>query len=343
MELIIKHRPDDFFVSENALPALRPTGAYHYWRLRKTGYTTFEAVAWIAATLGVAAADVSYAGLKDEDGVTEQWIAIAGAARGEATLRHASPDGARRLELQPCGHADRGLAIGELLGNSFAVTVRGLAREVAEAIAARTEHVVYFLNYFDDQRFGVPGAPRLTHRIGRALLDGDAARALELVIHAELAESAPARDHRGSPEAFFAALDPRVTSLYLSASSSEHWNDQLAALVRDREPGHEDRRHGLAWCYAVAPETPRAILAEVPELPFVKYRPAPGRPASELPAPKLSRRSTVIQAFVRVVRCAEDDSFAGKHKLDVAFTLPGGCYATMCLRQLVLQFAARGD
>lgn len=328
----MKHRPDDFFVSENALPALRPAGAYRYWKLRKTRFTTFEAVEWIAATFGVALGDVSYAGLKDEDGVTEQWIAVAGAANSDGTIRHIGPDRTQTLELRPYGYADKGLAIGELLGNSFAVTMRGLTREVAQTVAARKEHVVFFLNYFDDQRFGVPGAPRLTHMIGRALLDGDAEAALELVRRAGLVESAPARDHCGPAEAFFAALDPRITSLFLSASSSYGWNKRLAQLVREREEGHEDTRHGLSWRYALRSTTAREILAVTPELPFTKYR----------PAPKESSRSTVIQTFVRVARHAEDDCFAGKCKLDVSFTLPAGCYATTCLRQLLLQAEACG-
>lgn len=75
---ILKHRPDDFLVRENLVVRLVPPdkATQHYLLLRKCGYTTIEAVQLIANKLGLPSEDVTYGGLKDEDAITEQMVAV---------------------------------------------------------------------------------------------------------------------------------------------------------------------------------------------------------------------------------------------------------------------------
>src|SRR5262245_13669139 len=64
--------PDHFLVEE--LPAYAPSGegAHTFVWLEKRGLTTFDAIARFAATFGVAARDIGYAGLKDKQATTRQ-------------------------------------------------------------------------------------------------------------------------------------------------------------------------------------------------------------------------------------------------------------------------------
>ena len=52
----------------------------------------------------------------------------------------------------------------------------------------------------------MPNAPKTTHLIGQALVNGNYAAALTLLHAAGTPESLSAVDHAGSPESFFASL-----------------------------------------------------------------------------------------------------------------------------------------
>ncbi|MFC9427174.1 tRNA pseudouridine(13) synthase TruD [Streptomyces sp. NPDC056987] len=109
---ILKARDTDFVVQESMVLPVRDgeDAPFQYLRLRKRGYTTFEAVERIAAVCGVPASDLSTAGLKDEDAVTEQHLACRGGlspgGMAEFNQRHAS--GARTMRLTLHGYGDRG-------------------------------------------------------------------------------------------------------------------------------------------------------------------------------------------------------------------------------------------
>ena len=82
-EIILKETPSDFLVSESI--TLQSAAAvvqsrsekrddkYAYFKLRKRGLTTFQAISTIADHLNIDTSGVTFAGLKDEDGVTEQF------------------------------------------------------------------------------------------------------------------------------------------------------------------------------------------------------------------------------------------------------------------------------
>lgn len=79
MKEIIKAVPDDFRVSECLTPGVvcneGEDGYFYYW-LTKKGYTTFEAIDKIADFCHIDSKCIYYAGLKDEDGITEQSICL---------------------------------------------------------------------------------------------------------------------------------------------------------------------------------------------------------------------------------------------------------------------------
>src|SRR4051794_9492200 len=78
---VIKHTPAEFLVRECLfVPLCDPEAQsrFTYLELRKSGLTTFEAVASVAHHFGLLAGQVMFAGLKDEDGITEQLIAVEG-------------------------------------------------------------------------------------------------------------------------------------------------------------------------------------------------------------------------------------------------------------------------
>lgn len=143
----IKVTPADFRVTELLDFEPSPSGRHFVHRLRKQKLSTQEALAAIVQHAGIDRAAVAYAGLKDRQAVTEQFISIDG----------------HRLDLQQAnwsltcvGRSERPIQSKLSRGNSFEIVVRDLAPVEAARVRRDLPSVVRtgFPNYFDDQRFG---------------------------------------------------------------------------------------------------------------------------------------------------------------------------------------------
>jgi tRNA pseudouridine13 synthase len=172
----IKTLPEDFQVDEVPLYEPAGDGTHVYFRIRKAGLTTMQAIGQIAKALGRAVRDIGYAGLKDAGAVTTQMLSI----------EHIDPARVQELQvprvevLSVSRHRNK-LKLGHLAGNRFTIRVR-------ETDVARVDDVRSMLellgrrgvpNYFGPQRFGIRGD---TWEIGRALVRGDDVEAVSLVL-----------------------------------------------------------------------------------------------------------------------------------------------------------------
>lgn len=335
-EPVLKRVPTDFLVRENVVVDLvdEQAATHQYALLRKCGYTTMEAVRLLADRLELSARDITYAGLKDEDGVTEQLIAF---PAGNLPARRAWRDAERWLELVPYGFGDTPLEIGRLEGNGFRVILRDLSPAEAAALSAARKINLLFLNFYDTQRFGVPGGPKLTHVLGGALLDEDWDTALSVLIALNAPESRLAAHWRGKARDFFATLDPRTSSFYLAAHASARWNADLADIVAKASPQQymDIELDGMDYRYVDSDDAAAVVLAAARELLFTKYAFRDGVVTS-----RLSPRPTVVQTTVEAGADTPDRYFPGRFAVPLNFFLPSGSYATAAIRQLALRFRA---
>ncbi|MBM4103949.1 MAG: tRNA pseudouridine(13) synthase TruD [Planctomycetes bacterium] len=168
---VIKQRPQDFIVEE--IPLYQPSGegTHIYALIEKTQLTTHDAIARLAAAMGVRRVDVGYAGRKDAQAVARQWISI----------EHIDPDKLAALDkpqlkvLKIARHGNK-LKVGHLTGNKFFVRMRNLSMPAKQAEkAAQTIMDVLMRrgvpNYFGPQRFGGRGN---SGELGWALIDNNA-------------------------------------------------------------------------------------------------------------------------------------------------------------------------
>lgn len=336
---ILKSRPRDFLVYESlALPLVSdPAAPFRYLRLRKSGYTTFEAVEAVSTAFGIPRLDVGYAGLKDEDGVTEQYVSVPSPGPGGA-FSSAEADPERFVELAPVGFGRTPLSIGRLSGNLFRIVVRNLTESAAKAVdSLGGRSNLFFVNYYDTQRFGVPTGPKQTHLLGGALLAGDHDAALDLLRASDSPEAPAALAHTGAAADFFAALDPRVRSFYLCAHSSALWNHELKArLAATTAPSALVHRDGIPYLFPTKRADVLGLLRQSPELDYLKYRWTGGEMRRSV-----SARPTVIQAHISVDGVRLDDEVRpGTWQCDLSFFLPSGCYATMAVSQFLHGVAA---
>jgi tRNA pseudouridine13 synthase len=321
----LKASPEDFRVDE--LPAYLPSGSgpHLYLRVEKRGRTTRDVLRDLAARLGVPERDAGYAGLKDREAVTTQWLSFPSAKDPDpASL---AGEGLRVLELSR--HANK-LRTGHVRGNRFELRVLGgdlaRARDCAAALSERG-----FANFFGPQRFGADGR---NAEVGRAILRAE-----------------------NTPEARRAARDRFLRRLTISACQSALFNRWLVERLRDglfdvALTGDVLKKldsGGTFVCEDPAADGPRLARFEVsPAGPMFGHRLRPS--ASGEPREReeriLREEAMTLADFARGGDEAEGTYRAARLPVAItlepdvegyraAFDLPRGSYATVVMRELM--------
>jgi tRNA pseudouridine13 synthase len=257
----IKQRPEDFSVIESYRFEPSPRGEHFVYRMDKQKLSTLQAVERIRERFHVKRQDISFCGLKDKQGRTEQLIAVRG-----KDVEIQDPD----LRLTLLGRTDEPLSAKNITSNRFSVIVRDLSEDDAARIPESAAEVarVGVVNYFDSQRFGF-----VKHGqgfIAKDLLRGDFQAALKaLIAHpSELDKTEDARvkqwfadnwgDWKGHPPyaswlkyrpmverlredprdfaGALLALDRRLRAMVVFEFQSALWNDAVIRYLRKKVP-----------------------------------------------------------------------------------------------------------
>ncbi len=158
---LFKLTPEDFQVYEQLPFSPRGEGEHLFLHIEKTGQNTAWLARQLAKLANVPAMDVSYAGLKDRQGVTVQWfcVRIPGLPheneQSQWQAHLATLEGVRLLGAY---RHDRKLRTGALIGNDFVIRLRdfeGDRTALENRLASIAETGVP--NYFGEQRFGRDG------------------------------------------------------------------------------------------------------------------------------------------------------------------------------------------
>lgn len=150
-----KATPEDFEVEE--IPAYEPSGEqdceHLFLWIEKRGHSTQDVAKALARHCGLQEKDVSWAGLKDRQAVTRQYL-CAPARSVEPKLATFVMDGV--TVLRSARHRNK-LKGGHLRGNRFSLVVRGVTDQgVAKEGLARLVKLG-IPNFFGEQRFGLGG------------------------------------------------------------------------------------------------------------------------------------------------------------------------------------------
>jgi tRNA pseudouridine13 synthase len=320
----VRAAPEDFRVDE--VPAYLPsgTGPHLYVRIEKRGRTTRDVVRALARAVGAPERDAGFAGMKDKDAITTQWLSFP-VARDPDPAALEGP-GLRVLEVSRHGNK---LRTGHVRANVFSIVARGgdaaRARAAAAALAARG-----LPNFFGPQRFGTEGR---NAEVGRALLLGPE-----------------------TPEVRRAARDRFLRRLSLSAYQAllfnrwlaERMTDGLFAAALRGDVMKKLETGGLFDCADPAVDGPRVAAFEIsPAGPMFGHRlRAAGHDARARETQLLAAEGIALADFARGGGEAEGTRRAARLRVEVAiedaadgyrarFELPKGSYATVVMRELV--------
>lgn len=239
----IKQDAADFAVTEvlsdEAMALARGDAGYAVFVMKKSGIDTPHALQAVRRATGMR---LKALGLKDARAATEQYVCATSRSTGLEAYS------GRGVSLVPVGRAPRPLRGGDMVGNSFAIVVRGHDGTLGGFGEWDTVP-----NYYAYQRFG--GARPSTHAIGRAIVAGDWPRAVEAILarapegmsHAEMARSLPAGMdiERGVASAMASgagelaalrAVPVGTRRLYVQAYQSYIFNRTLAGAIAAGEP-----------------------------------------------------------------------------------------------------------
>ena len=155
-----KQHCEDFRVEEHLDFELTGEGEHVCLWVKKIGENTDYLARQLAKFAGIAAKNVSYAGLKDRQAETYQWFSLY--IPGKITPDFASFESEDVTILKVIRH-NKKLRTGCLDGNKFAIVLREVSdKNTLQAVLDKVPHGVP--NYFGHQRFGFDG-----HNVNAAL------------------------------------------------------------------------------------------------------------------------------------------------------------------------------
>ncbi len=327
----IGEQPEDFRVDE--VPAYSPQekGEHIFLHIEKRETTTLDVVASIAKSLGIAVKDVGYAGMKDRNAITRQWISIPPPIQPEQVAGLQIP----KLEILSVERHPHKLRTGHLRGNRFCLVIRNTivdgeqAAQRANALFAQLALPPGNPNWFGAQRFG---RDRRNVELGRALIDS------------------------GSK---LKVSDRRKKRLFVSAFQSALFNEVLRRriventyrTVLDGDILKKTESGGIFDCTQPQVDQQRLQQAEViPTGPMYGYRmrqPIANTTARQLEDALLTDCGLCLEDFRSVGKLAIGTrrplsvslgetavSVVGANDIEVKFQLPPGAYATIVAREI---------
>lgn len=330
----IKTIPEDFIVNELPFyPELNNLNisSYTYLWLLKKNYNAFDVIGIIKTYFRVPFSEIGMAGLKDEDGITKQLISI------KKIIKKDRFDDFNKkyyrkndyINLTPYGYGKEAIRPRRLHGNSFTIVVRNIKKQLANKIYSelKTNRFFSFINYYDDQRFGLPSGPFNSHLIGKAIIDKHWEKAYGLFSASQNSQGVSKK--LTSYKNYFTQVNPQKMNFFVSSYTSYLWNKSVADYVKKNAKTISYNLDNVCNL-----EIPSVKNSRLYSLWRVKGYEINGRNFRITRNEKV--RNLVVNTAVYSSEPKHDDINKGRYKITLDFYLPTGCYATMLIKQLMI-------
>lgn len=317
----LKNSPDDFIVEEQLGFSLTGEGEHLFLYIEKRGLNTEELVKALARSLQRPAKTISYAGLKDRQATTRQWLSIH--CPGEHIENADSLNGEGWRVLQSSRH-NKKLKTGALSANQFQLVLREVDQiNVVEQRLAQVKKSGV-PNYFGEQRFGYQGQNLI--KAQQVLFD-----------NAKIKD----RFLRGI---YYSAARSMLFNLILSRRIElQNWNKALAGDVMQLSGTHS--------IFQIE-QPDEAIVQRVAELDLSPAAPLWGKGAEMATAEALDLQQDILREYQNWCEALERHDLQRAYRalrlpvtdliwqwqdnnLSLQFSLDAGCYATSVVRELM--------
>ncbi len=150
----IKQKPEYFQVKEVLDLKLTDTGSFTYAILKKKKYNTMDALQIISKSLRLNLKEIGYAGNKDRQAVTFQYISLPRIKKEKINELKI-----KDISLKFIGYGNKRIVLGDLKGNKFKIK-----------FPYNLKKTNFCENYFDEQRFGINSN---NNELGKLILKKD--------------------------------------------------------------------------------------------------------------------------------------------------------------------------
>ena len=321
----IKQLAEDFIVSEIVDYDLLLNGRFYVFKLVKKGYNTLDAIKTVAKKFGISLKEIGYAGLKDRNAVTTQFISIVGKKNLDDSYDF------ENIKLELAGYRDERLYPGCLKGNCFEIIIRNIIK--------RPKEINRIVNYFGEQRFS-----KNNIEIGRMIVKRDFAGAAKLIAESDkryesLYESLTESIERKNVIGYLQKIDLKLLMLYVHSYQAFIWNECVKIYLKDNKEkhcdihmpligfGYDSQDMGCAVC--------DGIIKRVMDSEGISPRDFILRSIPELSQEGGCRDVFVDLHGLKIGDLEEDELNDGKKKCRVEFALSKGSYATECIKQMI--------
>ncbi|MGC9133150.1 MAG: tRNA pseudouridine(13) synthase TruD [Nanopusillaceae archaeon] len=171
----IKSKPEDFYVKEIIdLDKKKEGETFRYFLMRKKNISTIKAIKIIARKLHISKRKIYFAGEKDKNTISEQYIAIRNLNEFKEEYNFGN------VYLKYVGSYDEPLRISDIEYNYFRIIIREVNEKERELFEKNIKIFdKYYFNYFDEQRFG---NRYNNHIIGKYIIKRDFENAIKIFL-----------------------------------------------------------------------------------------------------------------------------------------------------------------
>ncbi|GIT99854.1 tRNA pseudouridine synthase D [Sulfurovum sp. TSL6] len=147
-----KQTVERFFVEEIPLYSFTGTGNYLILKIKKTDMSTWKLITVLAKATGLEERDIGYAGLKDKNATTIQYISLPKKYEKELNKNLTT----EKIEILERTYNKSPIKIGHLKGNRFSIILHDISENEAKFFntTAKKMQVDGIPNYYGYQRFG---------------------------------------------------------------------------------------------------------------------------------------------------------------------------------------------
>ncbi|HGK7684154.1 TPA: tRNA pseudouridine(13) synthase TruD [Legionella pneumophila] len=314
--------PEDFQVNELFEGQFSGEGEHIVLKIEKKGLTTEEVVKSLARLINKPIKLISYAGLKDKQALTTQWLSIHAPGEVIEGIETLEAPGWKILE---CTRHNKKLRPGFLSGNHFTIALRNVSNETD--LIHRIEQIKLkgVPNYFGEQRFGRDG--------------GNLIKAEEILVQGRKVKD---RFLKGM---YFSAARSWLYNLILSRRVKESsWNLPLL--------GDVIQLVGSNSVFVNDKSMDEQLLQRIGEKDVSPASPLPGRSKNLVKGTALQiinevyaewsawldglEKNGLEEAWRANILYAEQIEYRiNQGTVELSFVLPAGAYATVVLRELV--------
>ena len=166
VDVHFKQSKDDFIVTEIPLYDFTGEGEHIILKMRKKDLSTWDAVQIISNSIGCKSRDIGYAGLKDKNAMTIQYISIPKQYENKLDeFEHA------KIKFIEKTYHNNKVRVGHLKGNKFFIRLKRVFPSDANILESVLGQIATYgmPNYFGFQRFGIDGDNYIK---GKQIIDG---------------------------------------------------------------------------------------------------------------------------------------------------------------------------